>query len=68
MQFPNEPFDPTFNEFPVYNFQNLQTIRLRDNKIERIERRAFMNLEDLVHLSLKGNKLSSISDEAFQVR
>lgn len=50
------------------NFQQkLHTIKLRDNKIERLERRAFMNLNKLSFLSLRGNKLSSISDEAFQV-
>lgn len=47
--------------------QNLHTISLRDNRIERLERRAFMNLDKLQQLNLKGNKLSSISDEAFQV-
>lgn len=47
--------------------QKLHTIKLRDNKIERLERRAFMNLDKLSHLSLRGNKLTSISDEAFQV-
>lgn len=47
--------------------QKLHTIQLRDNKIERLERRAFMNLDKLQNLNLKGNKLSSISDEAFQV-
>lgn len=39
-----------------------------DNRIESVERRAFMNLDKLRHLSLRGNKLTSISDEAFQVR
>lgn len=48
--------------------QKLHTIKLRDNRIERLERRAFMNLDKLQHLNLKGNKLMSISDEAFQVR
>lgn len=32
-----------------------------------IERRAFMNLDQLQYLTLRGNKLETISDEAFQV-
>lgn len=32
-----------------------------------IERRAFMNLDQLRYLTLRGNKLETISDEAFQV-
>lgn len=38
-----------------------------DNRIESVERRAFMNLDQLRHLSLRGNQLASIADEAFQV-
>lgn len=38
-----------------------------DNKIERIERRAFMNLNELEHLSLRGNKLNNLAEESFQV-
>lgn len=45
----------------------LQTLRLDDNKIELLERRAFMNLDSLKVLILRGNKLNSISDETFQV-
>lgn len=48
--------------------QALQRLHLDDNRIESVERRAFMNLDKLRHLSLRGNKLTSISDEAFQVR
>lgn len=32
-----------------------------------IERRAFMNLDQLQYLTLRGNKLETIEDEAFQV-
>lgn len=45
----------------------LHTLRLDDNKIELLERRAFMNLDSLKVLILRGNKLNSISDETFQV-
>lgn len=48
--------------------QALQRLHLEDNRIETIERRSFMNLERLRHLSLRGNKITSISDETFQVR
>lgn len=37
-----------------------------DNAITRIDRRAFMNLDHLRILDLRGNKLAFISDEAFQ--
>lgn len=37
-----------------------------DNAITRIDRRAFMNLDHLRILNLRGNKLAFISDEAFQ--
>lgn len=49
------------------SFQNVRNIILSDNQIEKIERRAFMNLHQLRVLNLRGNKLTSISDEAFQV-
>jgi Leucine-rich repeat (LRR) protein len=48
-------------------FKALRKLRLNDNKIEKLERRAFMNLDKLSYLNLRGNKLSSISDESFQV-
>lgn len=48
-------------------FQALSKLILNDNRITTIERRAFMNLNQLKHLSLRGNKLSLISNEAFQV-
>lgn len=46
---------------------NLKHLVLDDNRIEKIERRGFMNLDQLKMLSLRGNKISSISDESFQV-
>lgn len=45
---------------------SLEQIHLDDNKIESLDRRGFMNLENLKRLNLKGNRLSSISYEAFQ--
>lgn len=42
-------------------------MNLDDNRIETVERRSFMNLDKLRHLSLRGNKMVTISDEAFQV-
>lgn len=47
--------------------QALKRVLLDDNRIEKIERRAFMNLRQLRQLRLRGNKLSEISDEGFQV-
>lgn len=46
---------------------SLKHLVLDDNRIEKIERRGFMNLDQLKTLSLRGNKISSISDESFQV-
>uniref|UniRef100_A0A1B0CGW6 Putative membrane glycoprotein lig-1 n=1 Tax=Lutzomyia longipalpis TaxID=7200 RepID=A0A1B0CGW6_LUTLO len=54
---------------PQHSFVDLENVRsiiLSDNQIEKIERRAFMNLHQLRVLNLRGNKLTSISDEAFQ--
>lgn len=45
----------------------LTTINLQDNIIDRIERRAFMNMNRLKYINLRGNKIRSIADEAFQV-
>lgn len=45
----------------------LNRLHLNDNRITKIERRGFMNLDNLKYLSLRGNKLSTISEEAFQV-
>lgn len=56
----------------VFNFKSfiikaLRKLHLDDNKIEKIERRAFMNLDELEHLSLRGNKLNNLAEESFQV-
>lgn len=48
-------------------FQALEKLQLDDNRITSIERRAFMNLDRLRYLTLRGNKIESILDEAFQV-
>uniref|UniRef100_A0A336KC85 CSON002513 protein n=1 Tax=Culicoides sonorensis TaxID=179676 RepID=A0A336KC85_CULSO len=48
------------------DLRSLQKIRLEDNKIERIERKAFMNLDKIRTINMRGNKINSISDEAFQ--
>jgi Leucine-rich repeat (LRR) protein len=45
---------------------SLQELHLEDNKITRIDRRAFMNMDRLKRLDLRGNKLTAITDEAFQ--
>lgn len=45
---------------------SLEQLHLDDNRIENIERRAFMNLVKLKRLNLKGNRISTISYEAFQ--
>lgn len=42
-------------------------INLEDNAIDRIERRAFMNMKLLKYINLRGNKIKDITDEAFQV-
>lgn len=55
---------------PQHTFVDLASLKhlnLDDNKIEKIERRGFMNLDQLKTLSLRGNKISTISDESFQV-
>lgn len=41
-------------------------LNLQDNKIEKIERRAFMNMNRLKYLNLRGNKMKAINDESFQ--
>jgi Leucine-rich repeat (LRR) protein len=51
----------TFVDLP-----SLEELHLEDNKIARIDRRAFMNMDRLKRLHLRGNKLRAISDEAFQ--
>lgn len=43
------------------------TINLEDNAIDRIERRAFMNMNRLKYINLRGNKIRDMTDEAFQV-
>lgn len=48
-------------------FQELVQLRLDDNRITTIEKRAFMNLDKLKYLTLRGNKVNMLSDEAFQV-
>lgn len=48
-------------------FQSLARIQLDDNKITAIDRRAFMNLNQLQYLTLRGNKIQAVADEAFQV-
>lgn len=48
-------------------FQSLARIQLDDNKITAIDRRAFMNLNQLQYLTLRGNKIQVVADEAFQV-
>lgn len=44
----------------------LVRLHLDDNSISRIDRRAFMNLDHMRMLDLRGNRLAFISDEAFQ--
>lgn len=48
------------------DLESLQQLHLDDNKIERIEKRSFMNLRSLKRLNLKGNKISNAGEEAFQ--
>lgn len=43
------------------------TINLKDNAIGRIERRAFMNMNRVKYINLRGNKIREMDDEAFQV-
>lgn len=43
------------------------TINLEDNIIEKIDRRAFMNMYRLKYINLRANKIKDIADEAFQV-
>lgn len=45
---------------------DLREIALEDNLIEKLERRAFMNLDRCKKISLRGNKMRDVSDEAFQ--
>jgi Leucine-rich repeat (LRR) protein len=45
---------------------SLEVLLLDDNRITRIERQAFKNMDLLKRLDLRGNKLMAISDEAFQ--
>jgi netrin-G2 len=45
---------------------SLELLQLDDNRITRIERHGFMNMDLLKKLDLRGNKLTVISDEAFQ--
>lgn len=45
--------------------ENLRQIHLDDNRIEKLERLSFTNLESLQRLNLKGNKISNIAHEAF---
>lgn len=51
----------------LISIKALRKLHLDDNKIERVERRAFMNLDELEHLSLRGNKLNNLAEESFQV-
>ena len=51
----------------IFIRQVLNKLLLNDNRITKIERRAFMNLDQLRQLNLRGNKLDTISDESFQV-
>lgn len=53
--------------FPFHVIQILNRLQLDDNQITFIDRRAFMNLNQLQYLTLRGNKLEIVSDEAFQV-
>lgn len=64
----NVKFSEQFLEIFLFNFfQALKKLQLDDNRITNIERRAFMNLDQLRYLTLRGNKIDFISDEAFQV-
>lgn len=47
--------------------QELTQLQLDDNRITTIASRAFMNLNKLKYLTIRGNKLDTVSDEAFQV-
>lgn len=51
----------------IFCFQELTRLQLDDNRITTIEKGAFMNLNKLKYLTLRGNKLDLVSDEAFQV-
>lgn len=48
------------------DLNQLTRLYLDDNVINRVDRRAFVNLEHLRVLDLRGNKLTFVSDEAFQ--
>lgn len=41
-------------------------INLKDNMINKIDRRAFMNMNRLKYINLRGNEIKDIADEAFQ--
>lgn len=56
-----------FKFFLSFLHKELTSIQLDDNRIKSIEQRAFMNLNKLKYLTLRGNKLEAIADEAFQV-
>lgn len=55
------------SQHTFFDLEALQRLYLDDNLIDKVERRAFMNLDELEHLSLRGNKLNSLAEESFQV-
>ncbi|CAH1114704.1 unnamed protein product [Psylliodes chrysocephalus] len=56
----------TIGQHTFVYLPKLEQLHLDDNRIESLDRRAFMNLENIKRLNLKGNKISSVSYEAFQ--
>lgn len=57
----------SISQHTFFDLEALRELHLDDNKIEKIERRAFMNLDELEHLSLRGNKLNTLAEESFQM-
>jgi len=66
-----EILDLSFNHlrkihYGMFRFEKLDTLLLNDNIISSLDKRSFVEMKSLKHLSLEGNDLSGLEDESFQ--
>ena len=63
--------DLSFNKiksipYDTFRFKKLERLLLDDNQISQIDSKAFVDMTGLRYLSLEGNRISRLPDEAFQ--